>query len=381
MKKILLTVAMIVMALPMMAQRNDKAFRISSVVSAECEEEMYFYYSDANNTHPSCVKTIDDWGEVNADSLFYNEAGLLERRTSYYMTEGNMPIYSYVYAYDANGNIATCTMILHIIEDIAVVADYNYDENGRLLSIQTRSASEYYAELVEPERFEYLYNEAGLMAEEWYYSAEDFENFELGSKIKFFYGENGVLVKEQGYDCDQDGDYLFEEIVYEYDENFKNCVSETMYYDGMISEKILYTHHDDEGMVFGFIGDEDDVMIELPKPTHTNRVKEHVLGDVNEDGEFETECYYEYTYDEIEYTSVEEDSFASSIYPNPVKDYVNIEAENVEMVELYDVFGRKLYSETVSGSATIDMSSCCNGVYLLKLYSEGKTSVDKIVKK
>ncbi|MBR5603367.1 MAG: T9SS type A sorting domain-containing protein [Bacteroidales bacterium] len=381
MKKILLTVAMIVMALPIMAQRNDKAFRISSVISTECEEEMYFYYSEANSTHPSYVKTVDDWGDVYADSLIYNEAGLLERRTTYSVSEDNMPFCSYIYAYDANANVITCTGVLHIFGDVTIIADYNYDENGRLLSIQTRSASEEYAELVEPERYEYLYNEAGLMAEEWYYSAEDFENFELGSKIKFFYGENGVLVKEQGYDCDEDGDYLFEEIVYEYDENFKNCVSETIYYDGTIDEKILYTHYDTEEMVFGFIGDEDDVMIELPKPTHTNRIKEHALGEVNENGEFEAECYYEYSYEEIEYTSVEESSFASSIYPNPVSDYVNIEAENVEMLELYDIFGRKLYSETISGSATIDMSSYSNGIYFLKLYSEGKTSVDKIVKK
>ena len=381
MKKFLLTVAMIVMALPIMAQRNDKVFRISSVISTECDEEMYFYYSEANSKHPSYVKTIDDWGDVYADSLIYNEAGLLERRTTYSVSEDNIPMYSYVFTYDTNGNAITCTIILHVFGEISFIADYNYDENGRLVSVQTRAASEDYADLVEPERYEYLYNEAGLMAEEWYYSAEDFENFELGSKIKFFYGENGVLVKEQGYDCDEDGDYLFEEIVYEYDENFKNCVSETIYYDGTIDEKILYTHYDTEEMVFGFIGDEDDVMIELPKPTHTNRVKEHALGEVNENGEFEAECYYEYSYEEIEYTSVEENSFASSIYPNPVSDYVNIEAENIDMVELYDIFGRKLYSETVSGSAIIDMSSFGSGIYFIKLYSEGNTSVNKIVKK
>ena len=104
---------------------------------------------------------------------------------------------------------------------------------------------------------------------------------------------------------------------------------------------------------------------------------EYQLGD---NGEFYVANECEYSYDEINVTSVVENNIAYNIYPNPVKDIINIEAENIELVEIYDVFGRKLYSEKKSGDVRIDMSDFADGIYLVKIFADESSSTTKIVK-
>lgn len=104
---------------------------------------------------------------------------------------------------------------------------------------------------------------------------------------------------------------------------------------------------------------------------------EYQLGD---NGEYIVSDECEYSYDEINVASVVENNIAYNIYPNPVKDIINIEAENIELVEIYDVFGRKLYSEKKSGDVRIDMSDFSEGIYFVKIFADGSSSISKIVK-
>lgn len=100
----------------------------------------------------------------------------------------------------------------------------------------------------------------------------------------------------------------------------------------------------------------------------------------NDNGELEMDCKYDYEYDQI-FDVVEENSIAASIYPNPVKDFINIEVENMDLVELYDIFGKRLYSEEENDNVQIDMNRYSAGIYFLKIYSEGRNTVEKIIKK
>ena len=142
--------------------------------------------------------------------------------------------------------------------------------------------------------------------------------------------------------------------------------------------KIEYTHNLDVSYsdVYYYTDSEEDYYVE---PSHANMItsRTEYVGDENE---LYVDCVYEYEYDNI-LDIVETQVVASNIYPNPVEDILNVEAENIDLVELYDIYGRKLYSEVKSDNVRIDMNNFCSGVYFVKIYSEGKSSVEKIMKK
>ena len=94
----------------------------------------------------------------------------------------------------------------------------------------------------------------------------------------------------------------------------------------------------------------------------------------------EVGCEYEYSYDVLT-DAVEEISIDVNIYPNPAESFVNIGVEDMDLVELYDVFGKRLYSEEGNDKVQIDMNAYSSGVYLLRIYSEGKSYFEKIIKR
>lgn len=94
-----------------------------------------------------------------------------------------------------------------------------------------------------------------------------------------------------------------------------------------------------------------------------------------------SKCYYD---DPKELLSVETHINTSNVavYPNPTNDYFIISDPNqtISSVEIFDVFGKKVYSQ-LHGN-TIDASSFSKGLYVIKMYNIDKqVSVFKIIKK
>lgn len=74
-----------------------------------------------------------------------------------------------------------------------------------------------------------------------------------------------------------------------------------------------------------------------------------------------------------------ESSFSVQVGPNPTKSFVNINTSDeyeVEKVEVYNQYG-KLFLD--SKSKQVDLSGLQRGIYLIKVYSKGKTITKKIV--
>ncbi|WP_445452311.1 T9SS type A sorting domain-containing protein [Flavobacterium sp. 25HG05S-40] len=65
------------------------------------------------------------------------------------------------------------------------------------------------------------------------------------------------------------------------------------------------------------------------------------------------------------------------LYPNPTKGILNIENITLEKSIVYDIYGKELLA--FSSTSKIDVSSLTKGIYLIKLFSEGKTLAKKIV--
>ncbi|MEP5339311.1 MAG: T9SS type A sorting domain-containing protein [Algibacter sp.] len=74
-------------------------------------------------------------------------------------------------------------------------------------------------------------------------------------------------------------------------------------------------------------------------------------------------------------------SSSFKIYPNPAQDYIQIESSDVQVssVEMYNLVGKKLISETNLVDSKLNISSLSTGVYLLKVNAEGRSLNKRIV--
>jgi hypothetical protein len=70
------------------------------------------------------------------------------------------------------------------------------------------------------------------------------------------------------------------------------------------------------------------------------------------------------------------------MYPNPVKNDVNISCDGIiETVELYDIQGRMLHTEIVNENvAKFDLSDKAKGIYFIRVTTNIGQKVEKIIK-
>lgn len=74
------------------------------------------------------------------------------------------------------------------------------------------------------------------------------------------------------------------------------------------------------------------------------------------------------------------DKVAVSVYPNPATDVLHIEADGISRVEMIDVAGRVVFSQTQDVN-TLNIGSLANGIYMLRTTTNEGVSVQRIVKK
>jgi hypothetical protein len=71
-----------------------------------------------------------------------------------------------------------------------------------------------------------------------------------------------------------------------------------------------------------------------------------------------------------------------TVYPNPIDEVVNIEATvNLEQIEIYSIQGQILNKELCNAKQkSINVKNLVNGVYILKIYTEGEIIFKKVIK-
>ena len=69
----------------------------------------------------------------------------------------------------------------------------------------------------------------------------------------------------------------------------------------------------------------------------------------------------------------------ASIYPNPVKDVLNITLYDVQYVEICDLLGKTMLSEA-NPDSRIDVSSLLQGVYIVKIITDNDCYTEKFIK-
>ena len=73
-----------------------------------------------------------------------------------------------------------------------------------------------------------------------------------------------------------------------------------------------------------------------------------------------------------------------SVYPTASSNFITVAAQNgfeVQKAEIYSISGQKVIQSELSGdNSKINISALPNGIYLLKAYSNSKSSVSKFIK-
>lgn len=82
----------------------------------------------------------------------------------------------------------------------------------------------------------------------------------------------------------------------------------------------------------------------------------------------------------LNYLSIDENSTKNKvkIYPNPVKDILNIDAKNIDWIKIYDTSGKLL--KTYSKQSKINISELPKGNYITEISENGKISKQKFIK-
>ena len=81
---------------------------------------------------------------------------------------------------------------------------------------------------------------------------------------------------------------------------------------------------------------------------------------------------------EVGYEDIEAAIF--NIYPNPAQDFIMIDSENINYVEVVDIYGRIVSASEVNGKTRIEMSDFADGIYYVRLHSNGEATIQKVVK-
>ena len=75
---------------------------------------------------------------------------------------------------------------------------------------------------------------------------------------------------------------------------------------------------------------------------------------------------------------IDVDELTINFYPNPTKGILNINSNApIAKVEVYDTFGRKVLETSIN---VLNLSNAPNGIYFLRIYSESKIIVKKVIK-
>ena len=72
-----------------------------------------------------------------------------------------------------------------------------------------------------------------------------------------------------------------------------------------------------------------------------------------------------------------------TIYPNPATNNFTINLGNDEKanIQLFNIVGQQVYSETITGTAQVNVSNLNSGVYMLKINQNGKVYTTKVIVK
>lgn len=341
------------------------------------ELKSFFYDSEGR-----IICVVDSVGsEKVRDSIFYDNSGNVVGIRGYqWLNNTWKAVYRLEYEYDQDNNMihrknynsmGTDNFVQggvydyiyqdgHIVSHILYLGDYStlfeectyiYDSQNRL-SLETYMQSSF-TSMDSSYKYTYEYNGSGKLAYKTYYVYDE-PLWSLYEREEFIYDAAGNCID---HSVRNSGNDYIDRRLYTYDQSVSSSEVSMPYY---IPELGYPETFEDPNM---------------------RTIERWYSLDDNQVLQFICDYYYIYTvWNGIEEVEVE----ATSVYPNPVENVLNIQVdEKAISAVLYDMQGRMLQSSACNAGVNyLDMSYLPAGVYFVKLnFTDGKSSVQKVVKK
>lgn len=306
-----------------------------------------FFYDNQDR----CIRRIETNydGSSEKDEISYTSQGWVSEEVHYENEDGVWEEETKtIYEYDNNGNVKAATELYY--EDGVWIneerVEYTY-QGGKMVS-----NLEFYWSVnlwVESHKTEYQYDNHGDLAEECYYNKEG-DSWTYNDKIVYSYDGNHNCVKMVEYDFSwntQDWE-IENETVISYDLTVSSSVIAGLSYlqgdNVSIHNKVLAFEETDY----------DDGIAEQTLKSVLYYSAATGLGEYNEN--------------------------QLAIWPNPVSETLNLNAEDLQQVEIFSMDGKQVM-RLGNGFESINVNALAKGCYLLKAtFNDGSKAMQKFVR-
>ena len=329
----------------------DERYNISkiemSLLMGMFSSTIEYFYDDQNR----CVRRIETGsdGSIEKDEFSYNNQGWVSEEVNYDNENGVWEEDTKTtYQYDNDGNILVATDWDY--EDGVWVNDEKVEFTYQGGKVVKRLEFIWSVNLwIENHLTEYMYDNHGDLVEELYYSKNG-EGWTDDDKIVYSYDENHNCVKMVEYDFSWDNQdwEIDNETVITYDLTvLSSAIAGLSYLEGdnvSINNKVMAFEETD----------------------YDDGIAQQTL---------KTVMYYSAATSLSEYN---ENLLA--IWPNPVSETLNLNAEDLQQVEIFSMDGKQVM-RLGNGSESINVNALAKGCYLLKAtFTDGSQAMQKFVK-
>lgn len=371
MKKFYLLIMAAVFAMPVFAQ-NDYMYYLSNVRASDDFEEVIYQIDES--FHVGIVEYKEE-GQPSFDRyIFYDDNGNLIKIETHQYIDGEYVFVNYIeYSYNDLNQRITRTNYNNFggSFELGGTYYYSYDDNGNMVYWELDFAGGIY------QKCEITYNEDNNVIQEIGYDQDFSGVFQNSWKIDYEYDNQGNRLSRT--DSYWMGSFWSPTSTnrWTYDE-YGNCIVHEVINNGVVVEKSEYNY--DLNINIGNV-----VLFENPEgnfpvlPFMNNAVVSEKYYLENDVQQLVHAWDYIYSYEEINTTYVDENELSLICYPNPASSSFMIQSEDVENVEIYNMLGNKVFSGAVNGSRYIDVTEFANGIYIVKMFNDGKTSTGKLV--
>lgn len=338
----------------------------------------YYYSYDDNDRMVSWILEFDGYDFKKAE-LTYNEDGLLVKETvwqdSFTGTWDNSDLTEYFYNDDNYVEQVNVSVGNYNTWALFAVQFNTYDEAGNCVEVMTISPDG-----IPQEKRVYVYDEKVLNENVFHFSnpENDFPTLPQMHNMLTSYESWGV--SQATGELVYLGDYLFEyEQIGEIELNVTANASAEIVEAGTPFTLNAYANGGTGEYEYTWSPAEylNDANSQNPTATIAEEGSYTFTVVVN-DGTSTAEANV--TVEVINSIGIDENILSkTNIYPNPAKDFITINSGIVEYVEIFDIYGRLIASTEIKGETTIEMNDLAEGIYYVKLHSNGATAVQKIV--
>ena len=339
----------------------------------------YSYYEN-NNIRTKLYETWqnDDWVNTLKYTYGYDEKNNIRTELSENLQNGNWVNYEkYTCSYDGNNNMLTELYESWQSGDWVKNKEYTYDYDENNNIILTKLYEPWQGDWINSGKITCSYDENNNVMTKF---VESWQDGGLVNYRKAAYSYDGNNMTEL-WEYWQNGDWVIrvkQTHTYDKNNNKLTFLSQNRQNDGWVNSfQFLWTYDENDNCVFKELLNWKDGRWQ-PFQASSDFYYNNMQSSHTYFGYKVTATYVKFNHVGIA-DILQNNKFL--VYPNPTQNSFFIEFKNVSTVKLYDMLGKEVLTQNANGKTEINISHLSQGIYNVKVFSDGKTiGNSKIVK-